>query len=92
LYKPVLTEVQLVPLFVERKTSPSGPPEIPVPAKRFSPETARAKTSVNVKPLLTEVQLVPLFVERKTPLLVPAKRFVPETAKEEMLPPVGPLV
>ena len=36
--KPVLAVVQLVPLFVERKTPPS------VPAKRFVPETARALT------------------------------------------------
>ena len=51
-----------MPLFVERKMPPPK-----VPAKRFVPETARAKTRVLVKPVLAAVQLVPLFVERKTP-------------------------
>ncbi len=36
--KPVLTAVQLVPLLVERKTPPRS-----VPAKRFVPETAKAR-------------------------------------------------
>jgi len=72
-----LTAVQLVPLLVERKTPPPK-----VPAKRFVPEIARAKTLVFVKPELTAVQLVPLLVERKTPPpKVPAKRFVPEIAR-----------
>ena len=86
--KPVLTAVQLVPLFVERKTPPTK-----VPAKRFEPETARAKTPVLVRPVLTAVQLVPLLVDRKTPPpYVPAKRFEPETAKHGIRPAYGPPV
>ncbi len=46
-----------------------------VPAKRFVPLTARAKTRVFVKPVLTAVQLVPLLVERKTPPPSPCKEI-----------------
>jgi len=61
--KPVLTAVQLVPLFVERNTSPPY-----VPANRFVPPappaaglTAKQVTWEVDKPELTAVQLVPLF-------------------------------
>ena len=57
-----------------------------VPAKRFVPETKRAKTAVfgKVKPASTVVQLAPLLVDRDTrlPKPVPAKILVPETAKD----------
>src|SRR2546425_10810297 len=82
---PVLTAVQLEPLFDERKTPlPSAP--VPTPAKRYVPFTATPRTILSVtlsaKPLLTALQLVPLSLERKTPSLrVPANRFVPLTAK-----------
>lgn len=68
--------VQLLPLFVERKTPTSS-----VPAKRFFPITARDETQVSSgNPELTAVQLAPLFLDKKTPALVPTKRFVPLTA------------
>ena len=54
--------LQLVPLFVERKTPPSQ-----VPANRFAPETARDQIKGFVRPVLTAVQLVPLSVDKKTP-------------------------
>ncbi len=60
---PALTETQLVPLFVERKTPP------PVPAMRLLPLTARARIVLLVKPALADVHVVPLLVERKTPPL-----------------------
>jgi len=68
-----LTAVQLVPLSAERKT-----PASEVPAKRFTPMTARDQTVLYVgNPVLAAVQLVPLSLERKAPQLVPAKRFTP---------------
>ena len=75
--RPELTSVQLVPLFVDRKTPPL------VPAKRFVPDpppvglTIREFTYLFVEP--AAVHLVPLLVERKTPPpSVPAKRFAPD--------------
>ena len=73
---PVVTAVQLVPLFVDRNTPPS------VPVKKFESLTARDSIIVFVKPLLAAVQLVPLLVERNTPLLVAANRFESLTASE----------
>jgi hypothetical protein len=65
LVKPELTEVQFVPLLVEKKTpTPVAPPIPEVPAKRFVPLTAKDSTLWSVKPELTAVQLVPLLVER----------------------------
>jgi hypothetical protein len=56
---PLLTAVQLVPLFVERYTPKS------IPAKRFVPLTSSEKThGWLLNPLLTSVQLDPLSVER----------------------------
>src|ERR1039458_7348447 len=60
--KPELTEIQLVPLLVDRKTPPKR-----VPAKRSVSETASASTKGFAKPESTAVQLVPSLVERKTP-------------------------
>jgi len=50
--KPVFTAVQLVPLFVERKTPDS------VAANRFDPFIAKPETYRSVKPVFTAVQLV----------------------------------
>src|SRR5579862_4022691 len=81
--KPLLTVVQFIPLFVDRKT-----PLVAVPAKRFVPMSANALTFVfGGKPLLvsSSVQFSPLFEERKTAKLllagseVDTKRFVPLT-------------
>ncbi len=65
-----------MPLSVDRTC------HVKAPAKRFVPETARAKTKVLVKPELTSVQFMPLLVDRNTPATeVPVKRFVSETAR-----------
>ena len=83
--KPLFTEVQIVPLLVDRKTPP---PE--VPAKIYVPKKAKDRTYLFVKPLA--VQLVPLFVDRKTPSPpVPAKRYMPERAKDWTVVFVKPL-
>jgi hypothetical protein len=82
--------VQLVPLFVERKT-PS-----PVPAKIFVPPTVfrvvtNDVTIPLVSPKLAIFQFAPLLVERNTPLpYVPAKIFVPMTAREKIVVLVKP--
>jgi hypothetical protein len=66
-------------LFVERKTPP-----LPVPAKRFAPERARAETGLLVNPVLGGVQFTPLSEERKTvPFPYPARRLAPFTARAE---------
>jgi hypothetical protein len=86
--KPAFTALQVVPLFVEKKTPPPR-----VPAKRFVPLVRRAETFLFVSPVLAAIQVVPLFVERKTPPpFAPAKMVVPLTAKEDTMPPSGPLV
>ncbi len=77
LAKPIVSTIQLVPLFEERKMPPPA-----VPAKRTVPETARTATLVFVNPEFSAVQFAPLLVERKTPPFVAENRFVPETARE----------
>jgi len=64
---PLFTDVQLLPLLVDKKT----PPE--VAAKTLLPLMAMDCTLRDVSPLFTAVQLLPLLVDKKIPsLIVPA--------------------
>jgi hypothetical protein len=82
--KPIMDPLQVVPVFVERYTTPPA-----VPANRLVSLTARQRTRVPVKLVCT--QLLPVSMEANTPLLfVPANRFPPLAARVLTLPFVRP--
>ncbi|MBI3109929.1 MAG: hypothetical protein HYZ01_00010 [Ignavibacteriales bacterium] len=61
-FNPVLTDVQLVPLLVERNMSGGGEIDA-APAKMLVPVTARQRTFGFDKPILASDQLDPPFIE-----------------------------
>jgi hypothetical protein len=71
--RPVVTPVQLIPLFVLRNNPLS------VPIKIVDPLTARAQIGMRTA-VFAQFQLAPWSVDRKRPLIVPASRSFPQTA------------
>src|SRR5687767_7161130 len=78
--RPELTDVQLAPMSVERKTWPT---KAPAPAYRFvPPEPLGPEARAYIErfagiPLLLAVQLAPLLADRKMPLPVPTRMSLP---------------